>query len=184
MTARSGADMRLILPALMLAAALTGAPARADDPAPVSDAAGGYAALQQVELTEDEVARYVGSFEDMQKAMGDVPADAPEPDAKTMAKLEQVAVKHGFRSFDEYNNVAGSISLVVDGIDPDTKTYVGQEKLIQKAIEGVNADSKMTPADKATATQDLEAQLKAVMPVKYKGNIDLVLKHYDQINGG
>ena len=176
--------MRMEIAAIALGLALAGAPAHADDPVPVSEAAGDYAVLQQIELTDDEVSRYVGSLDDMQKAMGDVAADAAEPDAKTIAKLEDVARKHGFRSFDEYNNVAGNISLVVDGIDPDTKTYVGQDKLILKAIDDVKADTKLTPADKETAAKDLEAQAKAILPLKYQTNIDLVVKHYDQINGG
>ena len=176
--------MRTHIAAIALGIALGGAPALADDPVPVSEAAGDYASLQQIELTDDEVTRYVGSLDDMQKAMGDVSADATEPDAKTMANLEAVAKKHGFRSFDEYNNVAGNISLVVDGIDPDSKIYVGQDKMIQKAIDEVKADTKLSPADKATATKDLEAQLKAIPPIKYKTNIDLVVKHYAQINGG
>jgi hypothetical protein len=176
--------MRFTLAALLLAAISTGAPARAEDPAPSPQASADYGQLQQIELTEDEVARYVGSLDDMQKAMGDIPADTAEPDAATMAKLEVVAKKHGFRNFDDYNNVAGNISLVVDGIDPDSKTYVGADKLIQKAIDEVKADPKLNEADKATASKDLEAQLKAVIPIKYQTNVDLVLKHYGEINGG
>jgi hypothetical protein len=176
--------MRMNIAAIALGLALGGAPALADDPVPVSEAAGDYSSLPQIELTDDAVSRYVASLEDMQKAMGDVAADAAEPDAKTMDKLEVVAKKHGFSSFDEYNKVAGSISLVVDGIDPDSKTYIGQDKLILKGIDEVKADTKLSPADKETATKDLEAQAKAIVPIKYKANIGLVVKHYDQINGG
>ena len=178
--------MRIGVAAVGLGIALAFGPAAtwADDAAPVSEAVGDYSALQQIELTDDEVTRYVGSLDDMQKAMGDTAADASEPDDKTMAKLEVVAKKHGFRNFDEYNNVAGNISLVVDGVDPATKSYVGSEKLIQKAIDDVNADKKLSDADKKTAATDLAAQLKAVVPIKYKTNIDLVVKHYVEINGG
>jgi hypothetical protein len=175
--------MRTCIAALALGLALASAPALADD-APQAQASGDYGALQQIELTDDEVTRYVGSLDDMQKAMGDLPADAAEPDAKTMAKLEGIAKKHGFRSFDEYNTVAGNISLVVDGIDPDTKTFIGQDKMIEKGLEQIKADKKMSAADKETATKDLQAQASAIVPIKYKTNIDLVIKHYDQINGG
>ncbi len=176
--------MRLILTALCLVVIFAGAPARAEIPAPTSRSAGDYGEIQQIELTEDEVARYVGSLDDMQKEMGDLPADAAEPDANTMARLEAVAKKHNFRSFDEYNNVAGNISLVVDGIDPDSKTYVGADALMRKAIDEVLADSKLSVADKTKAAADLEAQRIMLTPVKYKSNIDLVLKHYGEINGG
>lgn len=176
--------MRLTAAALILATTLWGAPAVADDAASTAQAASDYSALGQIELTDDQIGRYIGSLDDMQKALGEMPADAAQPDPAMMAKLEGVAKKHGFAGFDEFNAVAGSISLVVDGIDANTKTYVGADKLIAKAIDDVNADTKLSAADKAKVAADLEAQRAMMRPVKYPGNIELVVKHYDEINGG
>jgi hypothetical protein len=169
----------------VLALGLIAAPAFADDAPPPAPAGTEsiYGSLEQTPLTEDQVKHYVASLEEMQTAMGDAPPDAAEPDAKTMTKLEGVARKYGFKDFAEYNKVAGNIAIVVDGVDPDTKKYVGTEKMIERAIDDTKSETQMSDADKKATIADLQAQLKTVTPIKYKGNIDLVLQHYDELNG-
>jgi hypothetical protein len=174
--------MRAIVAAFAVGLGLSAAPAFADDPAPASEGSI-YSALQQVPLTEEQIERYIDSLNDMQKAMGDAPADAAEPDAKTMAKLESIARTYGFKDFNDYNTIAGNVALVLDGVDPETKSYVGADKLIEKSIAEVNADKTMSEADRKTTLADLQAQLKAVLPIKFPGNIDLVVKHYDKLSG-
>jgi hypothetical protein len=111
-----------------------------------------------------------------------LPDNAP-PDAKVMAQLEGIAKKNGFASFDEYSNVVDNISLVMGGIDPQSKKYVGSEAVIKTQITQVEADKKMSANDKKQALADLNAALKAPEPqVENKGNIDLVVKNYDKLN--
>ncbi len=55
--------------------------------------------------------------------------------------------------------------------------------MIAKSIDEVTGDKQMKEADKKAALADLQTQLKTVPPVKYKGNIDLVLKNYDKLTG-
>jgi hypothetical protein len=177
--------MRAVLAAVALSLGLLAAPAFAEEAKPAPDAAGSsYDALTQVQLTEAQIKGYIVSVGDMQAAMGDAPADAAEPDANTMAKLETISKKYGFKDFNEYNNVAGNISLVLDGIDPQTKTYVGADKLIAKSIADVKADKQMKEADRKAALTELQAQQKAITPIKYAGNIDLIVKYYDKLTGG
>jgi hypothetical protein len=167
---------------LGLAFALLVTPALAEDAATAPDAGQSvYRALEQVPLTAEQVQRYIESMPDMQAAMGDEPADAAEPDAATMAKIAAIARKHGFKDFDEYNTVAGNIALALDGVDPQTKTYVGPEALIQRSIAEVTADKQMTEADKKAALADLQMQRKTAPAVKFKDNIDLVVKNYDKL---
>ncbi len=175
-----GAIMRLSLASLGLVFGLLGVPAIADD-APPAAVNSVYRTLVQAPLTADQVQRYIEAMADMQAAMGDQPADAAEPDAATMAKLGDIAHKHGFKDFDDYNNVAGNIALALDGVDPSTKTYVGSKTLIERSIAQVTADQKMTPADKKAALADLQMQLQTEPAIKYQGNIDLVLKNYDKL---
>jgi hypothetical protein len=71
---------------------------------------------------------------------------------------------------------------VMSGIDPDSKKYVGSEALIRSQIAQVQADKTMKAEDKKEALESLAMAQKAKVPeVKNKGNIDLVLKYYDQI---
>ena len=176
--------MRAVLAALAIGLGLLAAPALAEDAKPATEATGSnYDALQQVQLTDAQVANYIASVPEMQAAMGDAPADAAEPDAKTMAKLEIISKQHGFKDFNDYNTVAGNISLVLDGVDPETKTYVGADKLIAKSIADVKADKTMKEADRKATLAELQLQEKTVTPVKFKGNIDLVVKNYDKLTG-
>ncbi len=171
--------MRAVVAGIILGLGFFSPAAFADDAAPAAGAV--YGDLTQVQLTEDQVDNYIASIADMHAAMGDAPSDAPEPDAKTMAKVEAVAKKHDFPDFNAYNTVAGNIQLVLDGIDPDSKTYVGADKMLMKSIAEVKADKQMKAADKQAALAELQTQAKSVTPVKYKGNIDLVLKNYDKL---
>ncbi|HWX28155.1 MAG TPA: hypothetical protein VNZ53_12055, partial [Steroidobacteraceae bacterium] len=111
-----------------------------------------------------------------------LPQDA-KPDPKVIAKLGDVAKKNGFAGYDEYNAVLDNISLVLGGIDPATKKYVGSEAVIKAQIAEVQADKKMSAKDKKQALDDLNKALKAPEPaVENKGNIDLVVKNYDKLN--
>jgi hypothetical protein len=176
--------MRVVLAALAVSLGLAAAPAFAEGETPATEAAGSnYDQLTQVELTAAQIDNYIASIGDMQAAMGDAPADAAEPDAKTMAKLETIARKYGFKDFNDYNTVAGNISLVLDGVDAQTKTYVGADKLIEKNIAEVKADKQMKEPERKTALTELQAQQKALTAIKYKGNIDLVVNNYDKLAG-
>ncbi len=100
-----------------------------------------------------------------------------KPDPKVTAQLDAVAKKNGFASYDEYNNVIDNIGLVIGGIDPATKKYVGSEAVIKAQIAQVQADKKMSAKDKKEALDDLNEALKAPAPtIENKGNIDLVVK--------
>ncbi len=174
--------MRAVFAGIVLGLGLLALPDLAHDAAPPAGAgSSSFADMPQIQLSADQIKNYIASMEAIHTAMGDAPPDA-EPDAKTMAKLGAVAKKHGFKDYNDYNLVAGNIQLVLDGIDPESKDYVGAEKVIQKSIAQVKGDKQMKPADKKAALSDLQTQLKSVTPVKNKGNIDLVVKNYAKLN--
>ena len=94
-----------------------------------------------------------------------------------MAQIDAVAKKNGFASYDEYNDVTDNIGLVMPGIDPATKKYVGNEAVIKAQIAQIQADKKMSAKDKKEALADLNDALKNPAPaIQNKGNIDLVTK--------
>ena len=63
-----------------------------------------------------------------------------------IAKLDGVAKKHDFASFDEYNTVIGNISIVMDGIDPQTKKYIGSDAGLKQQVEEVKTNKQMSAA--------------------------------------
>ena len=138
--------------------------------------------LKQIGLTEKQIDGVLAAQKEMNPITDKLPDNA-QPDAKVMAQLEGIAKKNGFASFDDYSNVIDNITLVMGGIDPATKKYVGSEAVIKSQITQVEADKKMSANDKKQALADLNAALKAPEPpIENKANIDLVIKNYDKLN--
>jgi hypothetical protein len=135
---------------------------------------------KQIALTDQQVQNFVAAQKDMDAASQKMPQGAG-PDAKTMAELDAIAKKHGFADYAEYDAVASNIGLVMAGIDPQTKKYVGPEAVLKEQIAEVEADKSMSPKDKKDQLDDLNGQLQSAQPVTIPGNIDLVSKYYDQL---
>ncbi len=151
-------------------------------PAQAAPPPGQPPALKQVALTDKQIEGLLAAQKDMNAITDKLPQDA-KPDPKVIAQIEGIAKKNGFSGSDEYSNVLDNISLVLSGIDPATKKYVGSEAVIKAQIVQVQADKKMSAKDKKQAMDDLNSALKAPEPpVENKGNIDLVVKYYDKLN--
>jgi hypothetical protein len=139
-------------------------------------------ATKQVALTDAQVQAYIAAQAEIEPILEKMPANASEqPDPKTMARLDSIAKKYKFASFDEFDEVAANIGLVMDGVDPQTKKYVGADVIIKKQIADIQADKKMSAADQKEALAEMNDALKSVEPVTIAANIDLVVKYYDKI---
>ena len=138
-------------------------------------------AVKQVALTEKQIGGVIAAAKDMDAVAAKVP-DNGKPDPKIIAQFESTAKKYGFASYDEYNTVIDNIGMVMSGIDPATKKYVGSAAVIKAQIAQVQADKKMSAKDKKEALDELNQALKAPEPtIENKGNIDLVVKNFDKL---
>ncbi len=132
--------------------------------------------MKQIALTDKQIDGVLAAQKDMDAITAKLPENIA-PDQKVMAQLEAAAKKHGFASYDDYNNVVDNISLVLGGFEPVTKKYVGPEAVIKAQIAQVQADTKLPAKDKKEALDDLNQALKTPAPaVENKGNIDLIGK--------
>jgi hypothetical protein len=138
--------------------------------------------LKQIALTQKQIDDVLASQKEVDAITQKLPRNAP-PNSQVIAKLDGVAKKHDFASFDEYNTVIGNISIVMDGIDPQTKKYIGSDAGLKQQVEEVKTNKQMSAADKKKALAALDFALKFKDPeVQYKGNIDLVIQNYDKID--
>jgi hypothetical protein len=152
-----------------------------DQAAPAAQAPAQPPELKQIALSDKQIDGVLASQKEMDAITEKLPENA-QPDAKVMAQLDGVAKKHGFASYEEYSIVVDNIGLVMNGIDPATKKYVGSEAVIKAQITQVEADKKMTAPEKKQALENLNMALKAKDPdIQNKGNIDLVVKNYDKL---
>jgi hypothetical protein len=170
--------------AMSLAAmSATGALAQAKPAAPSAQDAPPEPPLKQIALTDKQIEGVLNSQKDLDAATEKLPENpGGKPDPKVVAQLDTIAKKYGFADYAEYNVVVENIGLVMSGVDPQSKKYVGTEAVIKQQIAAVDADKKMPAKDKKDALADLNEQLKDPGPaVENKGNIDVVSKYYDKL---
>src|SRR6202051_3031663 len=137
--------------------------------------------LKQIALTDKQINGVLAAQKDMDAITQKLPPNAA-PSPKVIAQLDAVAKKNGFASYDAYNDVVENITLVLSGIDPTTKKYVGFDAATKAQIASVQANKQMSAKDKKDALAELNGSLKSPPPpIENKGNIDLVVKNYDKL---
>jgi hypothetical protein len=135
--------------------------------------------IKQIKLTEKHIQGFVGAAKDMARIYAGTNPDQPNP--KVEAQAAAVAKKNGFASLDEYDNASMNISMIMAGIDPQTKKFSEPPEQLRKQIAALKADKSVPEAEKKEDLAQLDAALKNAKPVQFKENIALVLKHYDQL---
>jgi hypothetical protein len=134
------------------------------------------AAVVQIRLTDAQVKAYAAAQPDLAVVISRLPDDL-----KSNAKLEAIVRNHNFANLEAYKTVAGNISLIVEGIDPETKRYIGAEAVLKRQLADLETDDGVSKADKKAAAAKLNLALKAVGAVQYPENIDLVMRNLDAI---
>ena len=111
-----------------------------------------------------------------------MPDGTDEPDPGTMSKLDAVARKYKFAGYKDYDAVENNIGIVMAGIDPDAKRYIGVDAVIKKQVADIQADKQISAKDKKDTIDQLNATLPTIPKLQYPGNVDVVVKNYDRLN--
>jgi hypothetical protein len=135
--------------------------------------------VKQIKLTEKHIQGLTAASKDMAKLYDSANSDKPDP--KVEAQAEAVAKKNGFASLAEYDDVSMNISMIMSGIDPQTKKFTEPPEQIKKEIAALKADKSVPEAEKKQGLAELEAVLKNAKPIQFKENIALVLKYFDKL---
>jgi hypothetical protein len=136
--------------------------------------------VKQIKLTEKYIQGFMAAYEDIAKVYDGAESDKPE-DPKLEAQAAAVAKKHGFASLAQYDDVSMNITMIMSGIDPQTKKFTEPPEQIKKEIASLKADKSVPEAEKKEGLAQLEAALKTAKPVQFKENIALVLKYFDKL---
>lgn len=157
------------------------APAAKQPPA-ASQAAPAPEPLKQIELNDKQIESLLAAQKEMDAVSDKLPAGASDnPDPKLQAQFDAIVKKNGFASFDEYGAVYDNVSLVMSGIDPKTKAFTEPPEALKKQIAAVQAEAKIPAKDKKAILDDMNEALKTVEPVKYPGNVTLIIKYYEKL---
>lgn len=153
---------------LVVTLATLGVPVRAQD-------------VKQIQLTDKQVEGFVSAQKDLAAIAGKIQAAGDKPDAALQKELDDIAVKHGFATFAELDDVAANISIVMAGLDPQTGNFVDPLEALKKELDDVKADASIPEADKKQLTDELSDAIKSTPPLKHKENVEIVKKHRAEI---
>lgn len=137
--------------------------------------------VKQIKLTDKHIEGFISAQKDMAAAAEKVQSSPPSCD-KVDAAIEGVAKKHGFASFCEYDDVAANISMVMAGIDPQSKQFTEPQAAIKKEIEEVTSDKSIPEKEKKQMLEELNEALRSAQPIQHSSNVDLVKKYWDKID--
>lgn len=137
--------------------------------------------INQIKLTEKQVLGFISAQKDLTAIAGELQAAGDKPDAKLQAKLEDIAKKNSFANFNELDDVAANISLVMAGLDPQTGEFSDPVEMLKKEMAEIQADTSIPEKDKKQMLDELQDALKSTPPLKHTENIALVKKHREAI---
>ncbi len=137
--------------------------------------------FKQIELTEKMVASFIAAQKDFAPLAGKLAEGGESPDAALTKELEDIAKKHGFASFAEFEDVGANITIILDGLDRSSGNYTDPVEKMKKELEEIKADGSIPPEDKKLAVDDLTQEIAASKPLEHKGNIEVVKKHIAEI---
>lgn len=137
--------------------------------------------FKQVELTDQKVTAFIAAQKDFAPLAGKMVEGGESPDAALTKELEEIAKKHGFASFAEFEEVGANITVVLDGLDRTTGTFTDPIEKMKKELEDIKADDSIPAEDKKLAIDDLTQEIAASKPLEHKGNIEVVKKHVAEI---
>ena len=135
--------------------------------------------MKQIKLTDKHIQGFIAASEGITKLSN--PANPNEPDQKMQKQVEAVVKKNGFASFSQFNDVSANISMIMSGIDEQTKAFIEPPDQIKNEIAALRADKSLPDAQKKEDLAQLDAALKEANPIQFKENIALVLKYYDKL---
>jgi hypothetical protein len=135
--------------------------------------------VKQIKLTEKHIQGFMAAYDDIAKLYYSANPDKRDP--KVDAQATVVAKRNGFASLAQYEDVSTNITMIMSGIDPQTKKFTEPAEQIKNEIAALKADKSVPEAQKKEGLAQLEVALKIAKPIQFKENIALVLKYFDQL---
>ena len=136
--------------------------------------------VKQIKLTEKHLQGLIAVSEDMAKLSDG--ANQDKLDAELEAQAETLVKRNGFANLAEFDDASTNISMIMSGIDQQTKKFTEPPEQIKQQIAAIKADKSVPEAQKREDFAQLEAALKDTKPIQFKENIVLVLKYFDKLS--
>ena len=136
--------------------------------------------VKQIKLTEKHLQSFIAVSEDLAKLSDG--ANQDKLDEELEAQAETLVKRNGFANLAEFDDASTNISMIMSGIDQQTKKFTEPPEQIKQQIAAIKADKSVPEAQKREDLAQLEAALKDTKPIQFKENIALVLKYFDKLS--
>ena len=135
--------------------------------------------VKHIKLTEKHMQGFIVVSEHMAQLYDGTNPDRPDP--KREVQADALVKKNGFASLAEFDEVSMNISMIMSGIDQQTKKFTEPPEQIKQQIDAVKSDKSIPEAEKKEDLEQLDTALKSAKPIQFKDNIALVRKYYDRL---
>src|SRR5207253_9155529 len=98
---------------------------------------GDCAEVKQLRRTEKLIQGFMAAYDDIAKLYYGANPDKPDP--KVDAQAAVIAKKNGFASLAQYEDVSTNITMIMSGIDPQTKKFTEPPDQIKNEIQALKA---------------------------------------------
>jgi hypothetical protein len=133
--------------------------------------------LKQMKLTDKQVEGFIAAQADFAPLAEKLREGGEKPDPALAGRLEEIAKKHGFKDFAEFEDVGANVTIVLDGLDSKSGAYADPVEKMKKERDEIKADASIPENDKKLALDDLEQEIAAAQPLQFKENIEVVKRH-------
>lgn len=138
--------------------------------------------LKQIKLTDKQVEGFISAQKDFSPLADKLREGGEKPDPSLAGQLDDIAKKHGFKDFSEFEDVGANVTVVLDGLDPKSGEYADPVEKMKKERDEIKADTSIPENDKKLALDDLEQEIAAAQPLQFKENIEVVKTHRADID--
>ena len=136
--------------------------------------------FQQVELTAEMVEKFIAAQKLIREKATEIET-ADGDDQQLTALLGEIAKKAGFASFEEFDNVAANVTLIMAGISLETGVYTDPKDSIRVEMEDIKADASLTDVQRKALIEELDEAIKLTPDVKFPKNVEVVKKYAKEI---
>lgn len=137
--------------------------------------------VTQIKLTEQHVKGFIAAQKDLAAVSAKLQDAGDKPDDALQNELEAIAKKYGFQNFQELDDVAANVSIVMAGLDPETGAFTDPQEALKKELTEIEADSTIPADEKKKLVDELKEAIQTTPPLEHKENIDVVKQYRAEI---
>ena len=134
--------------------------------------------VKQIRLTEKRIQSFIAASEEISTFSGE---DNQDNGDQKLEQVEALIKKYGFVNMEEFDDISTNISMIMSGIDQQTRKFTEPKEQIRQQIAAIKSDKSIPEAEKKEDLAQLDAALKEAKPIQFKDNITLVLKYFDKL---